>query len=422
MAKVVYLKPLVVETNPGTSELQLVDKAGNTFKLPEKPQWLENCKQASKTGNKLIRVTLIDNKDLAYFGALANKFWDTAVPVSKRDFPELWATLLQENYPVSTEQLPPDSGVREETMSQKLNKLVAMKPKRLKLSDIKWKYLLWSALRGRNILMEGEAGSGKTFAAYCLKTVLPDHPFFAFNLGASQDPRGFLIGNAHFNKDSGTFFGRSEFIRAITTPNAIILTDEISRAHPDAWNILMTVLDQDQRYLRIDEEVDTPVINVAQGVTFVATANKGIKYTSTRTMDRALLDRFTTIEFDMLSKEDILDLLQILQPTANRSLLYAVAEIYSSIAENAYSDDPILTNVMSTRAAIETANLLVDGFSLPEASQVAIYPFFSDEGGNDSERSFVKKVVQKFIPADVQIEDDPMPDINIAGLSTERPF
>ena len=63
--------------------------------------------------------------------------------------------------------------------------------------------------------------------------------------------------------------------------------DEISRAHPEAWNILMTVLDAGQRYLRLDEHQDAPTIEVAEGVTFVATANIGNEYTATRAMDRA---------------------------------------------------------------------------------------------------------------------------------------
>ena len=59
-------------------------------------------------------------------------------------------------------------------------------------------------------------------------------------------------------------------VEAITTENAVVLLDEISRAHPDAANILMTVLDLNQRYLRIDEMDGTPVIKVAKGVSFLA--------------------------------------------------------------------------------------------------------------------------------------------------------
>ena len=50
----------------------------------------------------------------------------------------------------------------------------------------------------------------------------------------------------------------------------------------------MTVLDGGQRYLRLDEVEGSPIVDVAEGVTFIAT-NIGNEYTSTRVMDRASL-------------------------------------------------------------------------------------------------------------------------------------
>ena len=159
------------------------------------------------------------------------------------------------------------------------------------MNETKWKYLVRSAVRGKNVMMTGN-GCGKTLASKTLAEVL-DRPFFYFNLGATQDPRSSLIGNTHFKKETGAVFAESSFIKAIRTPNSIILLDELSRAHTDAWNILMTPLDPLQRYVRLDESEDSEVVfYVADGVTFVATANVGNEYTSTRVMDRALLDRF----------------------------------------------------------------------------------------------------------------------------------
>jgi len=43
------------------------------------------------------------------------------------------------------------------------------------------------------------------------------------------------------------------------------------------------------------------------------------------------------------------------------------------------------------------AGLLFDGFGLDEAAQVSVYPQFSNDGGVDSERTFVKQLVQKYI-------------------------
>jgi len=125
-----------------------------------------------------------------------------------------------------------------------------------------------------------------------LRLLCKENKFFYFNLGATQDARASLIGNTHFDKSSGTFFKESSFVKAIRTPNAIILLDEISRSHHDGVNILMTVLDDLQRYIRLDEKEDSEIVRVADGVTFIATANVGNEYTATRVMDRALLSRF----------------------------------------------------------------------------------------------------------------------------------
>ena len=271
----------------------------------------------------------------------------------------------------------------------------SLKPKGLMMSELKWKYLIRSAVRGKNIMMTGPAGCGKTMAAKSVVNSL-DRPDYYFNLGATQDPRSTLIGNTHFNKDKGTYFAESHFVKAIQTPNAVILLDELSRAHPDAWNILMTVLDYGQRYLRLDESTGSDTIKVADGVTFVATANIGNEYTSTRVMDKALMDRFTIVEMDVLSEEDENKLLNYMFPNVDSNTLSNVAKIATLTRSESNSETARITSGISTRTTVELCGLLYDGFNLEEASEVSIYPQYDSTGGVDSERTFVKQIVQKF--------------------------
>ena len=276
-------------------------------------------------------------------------------------------------------------------------------PNTIKITDLKWKYLMRSAVRAKNIMMTGPAGCGKTMAAKKVVEVL-NRPHFYFNLGATQDPRSTLIGNTHFKKEEGTSFSQSAFVKAIQTKDAIILLDELSRAHPEAWNILMTVLDYGQRYLRLDEQEDSPTIPVAEGVTFIATANIGNEYTATRSMDRALVDRFTIIEMDTLTKEQESGLLKDLHPGITKHQADTIAEIASLTRKELNNESPKLTNSISTRLSVEIAGLLEDGFTLPEAAETCIYPFFDNDGGVDSERTYMKQLVQKYIGSESQEE------------------
>jgi hypothetical protein len=53
--------------------------------------------------------------------------------------------------------------------------------------------------------------------------------------------------------------------------------------------------------------------------------------------------------------------------------------------------------MVSTRASVEMAGLIYDGFDLFEAAEISIFPFFSNDGGVDSERTYVKQLVQKYV-------------------------
>ena len=293
-------------------------------------------------------------------------------------------------------EIPSELPTEQQELMQFISTSYNLKPEVLKLTELKWKYLMRSIMRGKNIMMTGPSGCGKTMAAKAAIKAL-DRPEFYFNLGATQDPRSTLIGNTHFKKETGTTFNEALFVKAIQTPDAVILLDELSRAHPDAHNILMTVLDEGQRYLRLDEAEDSPTIKVASGVTFIATANIGNEYTATRVMDRALMDRFVIVEMDVLKEEEEVSLLNYLFPNSDPAATASIANIVSGTRLELLGDNPRISTSISTRISVEMASIMYDGFSIEEAAEVCIYPQYDEAGGLDSERVFVKQLVQKHV-------------------------
>ena len=369
-------KPIVVKVVKSGVRFNAVDSQGNKYT----GQITTGCrKKAYANGNAIEQRT---NK--------SGKVYWRQVPMSVYEATE---SVMSMPAASPSEVVIPEG---HEEMVDFIKNSYGLKPKGLIMNPLKWKYLIRSAVRGKNIMMTGQAGCGKTLAAKSLVNAL-DRPNFYFNLGATQDPRATLIGNVHFDKAKGTYFSESLFVKAIQTPNAVILMDELTRAHPDAWNILMTVLDQGQRYLRLDEADGQNTIKVADGVCFVATANIGNEYTATRQLDKALLDRFTVIEMDLLTDEEEHGLLAYLFPTVDSAMLHNVAKIAFMTRSEAATDNPRISSGVSTRTSVEIAGLLFDGFSLEESADITIYPQYDADGGVDSERTFVKQIVQKFI-------------------------
>lgn len=286
-----------------------------------------------------------------------------------------------------------------------LRTCASQKPSNLIISDLKWKFLVRTILRGKNVMIVGPSGCAKTMASRCVAEYLK-RPFHKFNIGSTQDARATLIGNTTYKKELGTVFHKSAFVKAITTPNSVVLLDELTRGTHDAWNILMTVTDPTQRCLRLDEDEDSSLVEVAPGVSFIATANIGNEYTATKVLDKATSRRFPIkLEMTPLSSTELTHLFNILFKSRTKeeeNLMTQLSNIYDDIIAQCKLEDAKITSIIPPANMVEMAELVMDGFVLEEIAEATIYTEYLDEGGADSERAFVKSILQKYFPKNVK--------------------
>lgn len=352
-------------------------------KLEDKNSWLtgrrvyEELKYASKTGDSLISSTVIGA------GAKVER-------AKESDFK------LEGEYSDDSTAMPEESGVATVTKPKEgaIDWTSAKRPNpgHFYVREDDWKQLTYTLANGGNILLVGPSGCGKSELAYWAAKSL-SLPIAAFNFGAMQEPRTTLIGATHFSKDKGTWFAESRFVRAVKNHRQAILLDELSRDRgASAHNILLPLLDR-QGYLALDESEDSPVIHKGENVCFIATANIGMEYTGTEALDKALRDRMDVIiDLGFPPKEyEVKILLNRCKCRAgDASKLVDVATHQRTLAESGDFAERI-----STRMLISAGTRIAAGMSFEDAVKYSIVNHFSFEGGDTSERSKIKQVIQK---------------------------
>ena len=200
---------------------------------------------------------------------------------------------------------------------------------------------------GKNIMLIGPTGCGKT--SFCSEIAEEAGlNLKIFNCGSTQDARTSLLG--YFSlEDGSTKFHMSDFVDAIQTPNTLIVLDEISRASDDAYNILFPLLDF-RREISVEEQEGTKRnIKAHPSVRFVGTANIGVEYSATRSIDRALQDRFMFFSLRYVSGTDLSDLIfernpDLLQDAVSTNRVKSLIAVYDAVT-SLYGSNNIQSNI-----------------------------------------------------------------------------
>jgi hypothetical protein len=168
----------------------------------------------------------------------------------------------------------------------------------------------------------------------------------------------------------------------------------------------------------LDEDEDSAVVEVAPGVSFIATANIGNEYTATRVLDKASARRFPIkLEMPPLNAKELKKLFSLRFPDRTPiqvSLMDTLTEISDDIMAQCKLEESSISTFIPPANMVEMAELVMDGFTLEEIAEAAIYTEYPDDSEADSERTSVKGIIQKYIVSNAKSPiKDPLKGKNV---------
>lgn len=251
------------------------------------------------------------------------------------------------------------------------------------------------AKRNKPVILTGPAGTGKTEAVMLI---------------AAEAQRPFVKVDCAPVRESADWFGTqtsvggriawqdSTLVAALATEGAVILLDEINRANTHALNGLLGILDGTRR---ANFPQRPEAVTLANGVMVFATANIGLDYAGTGTLDRALRNRFTVVPTDYLSVEDEAAVIKRRNPDLAQTFAVALARIAAHTRTLAFVNaggEPI-----STRQALVAAEMAV-AFGVDGSSEgLALHGLIDSQtdetmGGSQSPRAALAAFITRSFP------------------------
>ncbi len=241
------------------------------------------------------------------------------------------------------------------------------------IDPVKKKILTKLVEAGKNTMLTGATGCGKTTLCYEVAKELNLNPV-VINCGSTQDARSSLLG--YFTLDNGnTVFRDADFLKAIQRENTLVILDELSRASDDAYNIIFPLLDF-RKEVRVDEKDNGRVVKLAKNIKFIATANIGVEYSSARSIDRAIQDRFISFNIPYLKGSKVKSYVRKQFDSETAEIAQPLFKIYDYTHK--MFEEGKISDRLSTRMVLEVMPLVKD-FTIGEILDNVILSLFQQD-------------------------------------------
>lgn len=247
--------------------------------------------------------------------------------------------------------------------------------------------------------LRGPTGTGKTSLPMWLAAILNQkkegtHPVYVLDCPTLREPKdvfGFKDIVPDGRGGQKIIWRRSAFVEAIQTPSSIVILDEATRIPPPVMNGLMPLLDH-RGSVWLEDLGEQ--ITVAEGVIFFVTANIGLEYSGTWKWDAAFQNRLhCQIDVDYLGAEDEVRVV-VAKTGVDEEVAEGLVQVANIVRQKVRDDSDSLSEAISTRQLLNTAELCVEGLPPADAMVFTVLPNYAKDGGTDSERAMVLNIIQ----------------------------